>query len=114
MLPITAGTKIYYCRTPINLHRSFDGLPGVVQQYLQADPLSGHLFVFFNRSFKMVKILYWDSDGYAIWSKRLVHGMFHLPQDEAGKITLEPRELHAILYGIQPKRYYKRFSLKKV
>lgn len=113
MLQIGSGVKIYYCRTPINLHRSFDGLPGAVQQYLQADPMSGHLFLFFNRTFKMMKILWWDGDGYAIWSKRLVRGMFHLPKDEDGKITLDIRELHAILDGVKTMRYYRRFSLKK-
>ncbi len=46
MLPLSAAVKIYYCRTPINLHKSFDGLPGAVRQYLEADPASGHLFVF--------------------------------------------------------------------
>lgn len=113
MFPLTAGIKIYFCRTPINLHRSFDSLPGAVQQYLQEDPLSGHLFVFFNRTFKMVKILYWDGDGYVIWSKRLVRGMFHLPPEKEGKITLDIRELHAILDGVKTMRYYRRFSLKK-
>lgn len=92
MIPLTGAVKIYYCRTPINLHR---------------------LFVFFNRTCRMVKILYWEGDGYAIWSKRLVQGMFNVPRSVEGKILLEARELQAILSGIKPKRYYKRFSLKK-
>jgi len=111
MLPISGATRIYYCRTPINLHKSFDGLPGAVQHYLHADPLSGHLFIFFNRTFKMVKILYWDRDGYAIWSKRLEQGRFNIPKSAGEKIELDHRELYAILSGIKPKRYYKRFSL---
>jgi len=113
MISITGATKIYYCRTPINMHKSFDGLPGAVKQYLDQDPSSGHLFVFFNRTGKMVKILYWDHDGYAIWSKRLVFGMFNIPKSVEGKIILDYRELCAILTGIKPKRYYKRFSSKK-
>ena len=90
MLPLSGAVKIYYCRTPINLHKSF---------------------VFFNRTLKMVKILYWDTDGYAIWSKRLERGQFNIPKSADGKIELEARELYAILSGIKPKRYYKRFSL---
>ena len=109
MLSISGAVRIYCCRTPINLHKSFDGLPGMVQQYFAVDPTTGHLFVFFNRTFKMVKILYWDGDGYAIWSKRLTQGQFNLPKSSDGKIELDSRELYAILSGIKPKRYYKRF-----
>lgn len=111
MLPLSGAVKIYCCRTPINLHKSFDGLPGIVQQYFNADPTSGHLFVFFNRTFKMVKIIYWDSDGYAIWSKRLVQGRFNFPHSSDGKIIIDQRDLFSILSGIKPHRYYKRFSL---
>ena len=111
MLPFSGAVKIYYCRTPVNLHKSFDGLPGAVRQYLEAEPLSGHLFLFFNRSRKMVKILYWDRDGYAIWAKRLERGQFNIPKSADGKIELDSRELSAILSGINPKSYYKRFSL---
>ena len=85
MIPLTGAVKIYYCRTPINLHRSFDGLPGAVEEYLKQDPKSGHLFVFFNRTCRMVKILYWEGDGYAIWSKRLVQGMFNVPRSAEAK-----------------------------
>jgi len=42
-----------------------------------------------------------------------VQGMFNIPRSAEGKILLEARELQAILSGIKPKRYYKRFSLKK-
>ena len=62
------------------IFQSFDGLPGAVEEYLKQDPKSGHLFVFFNRTCRMVKILYWEGDGYAIWSKRLVQGMFNVPR----------------------------------
>jgi transposase len=70
------------------LHKSFDGLAGAVQQYLQADPFYGHLFVFFNRTFRLVIILYWDHDSYAIWSKRLAQGHFNIPQSADGKIEV--------------------------
>ena len=113
MIPLSGAVRIYYCRTPVNLHKSFDGLPGVARQFFEADPLSGHLFVFINRTFRMMKILYWDRDGYAIWAKRLERGQFNIPKSADGKIELESRELLAILSGIKPKSYYKRFSLQK-
>ena len=108
MLTLSSAVRIYYCPTPVNLHRSFDGLPGLVRQSLGCDPLDGSLYVFFNRTLKMVKIICWEGDGYSIWSKRLERGQFNVPRSAGGRITLEHRELQAILAGIGPGRYYRR------
>ena len=49
---------------------------------------------------------------YVIWMKRLEQGGFHIPQSADGRIELTSRELAAILSGIKPQRYYKRYSKK--
>ena len=63
----------------VDLRRSFDGLAEQVRQHLQADPLSGHVFVFRNKRSDRVKLLYWDEDGFVIVYKRLEEGTFHWP-----------------------------------
>jgi len=110
MLTLSNAVKIYYCPTPVNLHRSFDGLPGLVRQILSHDPLDGCLYLFFNRRLTTVKILCWEGDGYSIWSKRLERGRFNLPRKLNGDVMLEPRELQGILAGIKARRYYRRFN----
>ena len=35
-------------------------------------PLSGHLFIFFSKRCDRVRIVYWDRNGYAMWTKRLL------------------------------------------
>ncbi|MCL2348411.1 MAG: IS66 family insertion sequence element accessory protein TnpB [Planctomycetaceae bacterium] len=68
---ITPDTRILLCTSPIDMRKSFNGLIGIVRNELGADPLTGYLFVFFNKTNTLVKILYWDADGFAIWSKKL-------------------------------------------
>jgi transposase len=58
------------------MRKSFDGLLGVIREYLGQDPLSGHLFLFLNRRSDRVKILFWEPDGLVIWYRRLEAGTF--------------------------------------
>ena len=46
----------------------------MVTSLLEEDQLSAHLFVFRNRD--KLKVLYWDTDGLAIWYKRLEQRTF--------------------------------------
>jgi transposase len=98
---------VFLCTRHADLRKSFDGLAQLVREFLGADPLSGHLFVFRNKRGDRLKLLYWDSDGYAIWYKRLEEGTFALPPaDEARTkigdygVTLRPAELAMLLDGI--------------
>lgn len=113
MLSFPPTVKVFACRTPIDLRKSFDGLSGCVEQIIGADPLSGHLFVFFNKRATMVKILVWDRTGFCIWCKRLEQGCFSLGSITADGACMELPELLLILEGIDLSsvRRRKRFRL---
>ena len=97
------------------MRRSFDGLAMMVQCVIKQDALSGHVFVFRNRRGNMLKLLYWDRDGYAIWYKRLEKGTFAWPDHVAEEGTIDHRSLSMMLEGIEPVRHRKRsrFHFKK-
>jgi len=107
MLSLPLPVHVYLCTRHADLRKSFDGLAQLVREFLGADPLSGHLFVFRNKRGDRLKLLYWDSDGYAIWYKRLEEGTFALPPAEVARtkvgdhgMTLRPAELAMLLDGI--------------
>jgi transposase len=93
------------------MRKSFDGLCGIVRSDLEEDPLSGSLFVFVNRRRSMVKLLYWDRDGLALWYKRLEQGRFTLPDRWSHDGHIDRRELTMLLEGIVPKKVEKRYKI---
>lgn len=102
MLSLPLLVRIFVCTQPADMRRSFDGLAQMVREFLGADPLSGHLFVFRSKRGDRLKLLYWDSDGLAIWYKRLEKGSFAFPPPPADGHGIEMRaaELAMLLDGV--------------
>lgn len=102
MLTWPPSVRVFVCLGPTDMRRSFDSLAGMVGEIIRGDPLSGHLFVFFNRRRDRVKILFWDRTGLVIWYKRLEEGVFTLPVVDAGTSSMEMAlvDLSLILEGI--------------
>lgn len=109
MFRLTTATSIYLYRGVCDMRKSFDGLCGIIRADLGKDPLSGSLFVFVNRTRRMVKLLTWDQDGLALWYKRLERGHFILPNQWAQDGHIERRDLSMLLEGIVPKKVEKRY-----
>jgi transposase len=71
MITLPAAVRVYLCAVPRDMRRGFDGLKMLAQNVVGVDPLGGHLFALCSRRADRLKILYWDRDGWALWSKRL-------------------------------------------
>jgi transposase len=54
------ATKIYVAVEAVDMRKGFEGLYGLVRDQLGADPLSGHLFLFTNKTRTRMKALVWD------------------------------------------------------
>ena len=101
------------------MRKGFDGLAGIVRRELQADPLSGDVFVFINRARDRIKLLVWDRTGFWVLYKRLEKGQFHLTRaaQDALSVALLYEEVVMLLEGIdlgairRRKRFQKGVSL---
>jgi transposase len=112
---LSPAVKIFLCAQATDMRRSFDKLAEMTRSVLAQDPLSGHLFVFFNRPRDRVKILFWDRSGFCLYYKRLEEGAFRVPTLDKGSAQLEAAELMLILDGIElaGARRQKRFSISR-
>lgn len=101
MLTLAPNTRVFVVLDPVDMRGSFDALAGQVRR-LKADPLDGHLYLFVNRRRRLLKALWFDRTGWAIFAKRLERGSFELPavDGDARKIDVDPAQLAMILEGI--------------
>jgi transposase len=74
-------------------------LVALVQNVLAEDPLSGGVYVFFNRRGNYLKLIAWDRTGYCLFAKQLEQGRFRLPTGEA-KQEISEQAFRLILDGI--------------
>jgi transposase len=114
---LTGQARLFLYAGPADMRKGFDGLSGLVINKLRQDPMSGDIFIFFNRTRTLVKILVWDQTGFAIWHKRLEQGTFEMPSIDPlnGSVEINRQKLMLILEGISLKniRSRKRYLMKK-
>ena len=95
--------------------KGFEGLHGLVRDHLGQDPLSGHLFLFTNKTKTRLKALVWDGSGLWVCAKRLEKGRFRWPGADAQQrsVTMRAEELAMLVNGLdlkqtQPRKWYRR------
>jgi transposase len=101
---LSLATKIFIGVEAVDMRKGFDGLFGLVRDHLGQDPLSGHLFLFTNKTHTRLKALLWDGSGLWICAKRLERGRFHWPASTMAvserSVTMRPEELAMLLNGM--------------
>ncbi len=107
MIGLPAGTQVWLVAGHTDMRRGFDGLASIVQETLEQNPFSGHVFVFRGRRGDRIKVLWWCGDGLCLLAKRLEQGRFVWPVAESGSVYLTTAQLSMLLEGIdwrQPRR----------
>lgn len=100
MIAMNRRTKIFICKEATDMRSSYDSLYSKVQTILNEDPLSGHMFVFINKSRTSCKCLYWDGTGLVIVSKRLEKEHFwKINPLHKGQIKLTQAEFNLFFEG---------------
>jgi transposase len=107
---LTPATKIYVAVEGVDMRKGFDGLYGLVRDRLKQDPLSGHLFLYSNRTHTRLKAQLWDGSGLWVCAKRLEKGRFRWPAPGEKQISVSVRaeELALLVNGLDLKNTTRR------
>jgi transposase len=82
MLTDFHGYRIFLRPGATDLRKAANGLTILVQKEMKYDPFSKGLFLFCNRQKKLLKVVYWDKNGFCLWQKRLEKQKFPWPKSE--------------------------------
>src|SRR3989337_2551309 len=117
MFVAPVNMRVYLAMGHTDMRKAINGLSVLVESSRALDPFSGSLFVFTNRRKNILKILYWDRNGFCLWQKRLEKHRFRWPQVSSDTVVeIEGRELSWLLEGLDPRsvRGHERLSYTAV
>ena len=63
MIPVPMNAQVWLAAGVTDMRKGFASLAAQAEQTTQANPFSGHMFVFRGRQGDLIKIIWWDGQG---------------------------------------------------
>ena len=114
MFSVANKAPIFLRTGATDMRKSINGLSALVQYEMKKNPFAQGYYVFCSRSRKLLKILYWDRTGFALWYKRLEADRFPWPKDRESVAAITAGELEGLLSGIDYFYIHKEISFSCV
>ena len=109
-----SATRVYIALGATDMRKSINGLSLLVEDHFELDLFSGSLFAFCNRRRDLVKILYWQENGFCVWLKRLEEDIFRWPESEKEVLEVNQVALEWLLHGLDLNQAHQRLSCSSV
>lgn len=110
----TENMSIYLRTGCTDMRKSINTLSVIVQESMKLNPFEFSLFVFCNRRKDIIKILYWDRNGFCLWQKKLEKDNFKWPNTEKEVLAIEGRELEWLLNGLDITKAHEKLIFSAV
>ena len=107
-------TRVYLAVGPTDMRKSFNGLSLLVTENYDLDPFSGDLYAFCNRRRDIIKILFWNDNGFCVWHKRLEKDRFHWPNSECEVIDIDSKQLSWLLAGLEIDKAHQKLFYSEI
>ena len=99
MLYDRKGLRVFVYQEPIDMRYGFERLHSYCVQGLNARMDQGHLYVFFGKNRRRLKVLWYDGTGLVLATKRMEKGSFMSLEQLLGRQELNQDEFKLILHG---------------
>lgn len=114
MFSLNESLRYYLYPGYICMGKGIECLSELIRSKMNANPLSGDVYLFFSKGKDKVKILRWDKDGFILYQKRLESGTFELPRFRPGQglYEFEWETFFMIMRGIPLRSMHQRKRFK--
>lgn len=104
---------IYLANNYVDMRKSIDGLALIVSMQFDLDVMDGSMFIFTNRVRNRIKILYYETNGFWLFFKRLEQGKFKVREDPNSDTKLiDARQLRWLLEGLEVEQKFAHKSVE--
>ena len=80
--------NIYVSKQFFDMRKSIDGLALIVSSQFNMNVLDHSLFIFCNASRNRIKMLYYESNGFWLFTRRLENGIFKFHKQEENGVNM--------------------------
>ena len=94
---IPEDVRIYFYTQPVDMRKSIDTLCMLVSETLKLNPIDGSLFLFRGKSGNKLKALYYETNCFTLWYRRLEKGRFVFTRDAFGCMEMSREHLKWLL-----------------
>lgn len=114
MLQFDKEAPIYLRTGSTDMRKQVNGLAALVQNEMRLNPFQPGYFVFCSKTRHLLKILYWDKTGFALWYKRLEQDKFPWPMDRKDVQNISTEQIKWLLSGINFFKIHKKLHFSTV
>lgn len=93
------GLRVFVYRDEIDMRCGFEKLHSYCVHQMQALMDQGHVYLFFGKNRKRIKILVYDGSGLVLIAKRIERGKFMNLRELLGRSEISLEELKLVLHG---------------
>jgi transposase len=97
-----------------DMRKQINGLSVLVSEELKMNVFEGNLFLFCNKHRRILKIMYWETNGFCQWYKRLEKDKFPWPMNQKEAREITQQQFGFLLQGIDFWNVHQKLEYHKV
>ena len=106
--------RIFVKPGPTDMRKQINGLSVIVSEELAMDVFQGDMFLFCNKHRRILKIIYWETNGFCAWYKRLEKDKFPWPMNQKEATEITQQQFSFLLQGIDFWNAHQKLEYHKV